>query len=185
METFNPLPSEPATDLLDSIESFIRNGHPYLHDPAPPAWAAGDPCPAGHFCLPEGTTFYRGDIPADGDLDHFPYLVIEIGGDCERHVPDSDIYWNIPVAIHLVDRQDAWEDNDTPAVMRDLRQDLLADARLTSGPHADDYPATQRLTTATIHVYHIYDVQFQRAQLTNGHPAHTLLFKVRCAAKSS
>ena len=38
MDTFTPTTSEPSAALLNSVEAFLRNGHPQLHDPAPPAF---------------------------------------------------------------------------------------------------------------------------------------------------
>lgn len=180
MLTFVPTTTEPGEALLDSIETFLREGHPDLHDPAPPAWASG-PCPAGHFTLPEGVTLYRGDQPAEAEA---PYLLLTITGDCERHVLDDDRIWNIPVALHYVENRDAWVTNDIPDVLRELQNDLLADAAIIdegTGAIVTSYPATERMSTDALHVYYIYDVQLQSVQFQNGHPGYTLLFKVRCA----
>lgn len=179
MDTFVPTTTEPAEALLDSIETFLREGHPQLHDPAPPAWVSGA-CPAGHFTLPEGVTLCRGDVPEEVET---PYILLHITGDCERHVADDDRIWNIPVAIHYVENRDAWVSNDIPGVLRELQNDLLADAAITDGQGVivTEYPAVQRMSTDAIHVYYLYDVQLQQVELKNGHPGYTLLFKVRCA----
>lgn len=178
METFTPATTEPSEALLDAIMDFLRNGHSDLHDPAPPAWAEGDPCPAGHFTLPEGLYLYRADVPQEAAT---PFLCVAIAGDCERHVVDDDRYWNIPVAIHYLENRDTYQVNDTPAVLRELQNDLLADASILTV----EYPAAERMSTDLLHVFYLYDVQLQPVTLNSGHPAHTLLFKVRCSGKTS
>ena len=177
MDTFTPTTSEPSAALLNSVEAFLRNGHPQLHDPAPPTWADGDPCPSGHFTLPAGLYLYRDNIPQEAQT---PYLLIGIAGDCERHVPDDDRVWDIPLVLHLVQNRDTYESDDTPEVLKQLQNDLFADAAITS-PSYTAYPAAERLSTSVLHVYYIFDVRLQKSELFNGHPAHTLLAKIRCA----
>lgn len=180
MDTFTPATSEPSAALLDAIETFLREGHPDLHDPAPPAWAVGEPCPAGHFTLPEGLMLYRDNVP---ELVEAPYLLIGIAADCERHVPDDDRIWDIPVVLHLVECIDTYVSDDTPQVLRELQNDLFADAAIME-PSRVDYPAPERLSNDELHVYYFTDIRLQKTQLFNNHPAHTLMAKVRCAGKT-
>lgn len=179
METYLPKTTEPATELLDVIEAFLRTGHPVLHAPPPPPWPAGAPCPAGHFTIPAGMFLYRNDVPEEAQT---PYLLLGIAGDCLRHVMDDDRYWNIEVVLHLVENRDRFITDDPPAVMRELQNDFLADARMNTVPPVD-YPATARLSGGAINVFHFYDVKLQKVSLFNGHPAHSLQFTVRCGGK--
>jgi hypothetical protein len=179
METYLPTTAEPETALLDVMEKFLREGHPVLHNPPPPPWPAGTACPAGHFSIPAGVWLYRNDVPKEAAT---PYLLLGINGDCVRHVPDHDTYWNIEVVLHLVENRDRFLTDDPPRVMRELQSDFLADARMETDP-PQDFPAPARLSGEGINVFYFYDVRMQQSKLFNGHPAHSLVFKVRCGGK--
>ena len=183
METFIPSTTAPQRELLASIEKFLREGHPILHDPAPPAWATGDPCPAGHFSLPEG--IYLHQYEQRQELNP-PYLLLSIDGPSLRHVPDDDRLWDIPVSIFYVESADTLATNDPPAVIRELTNDLFADAAIST----TKYPAPARLnrdpgdlTTSPLglRVFYFYDIEEAAVTMENGHPAHLLKAKVRCS----
>lgn len=179
MTTFYPKTTEPATELVNSIITFLREGHPQLHDPAPPAWADGDPCPAGHFSIPEGTYLYSGYAPEEAQT---PYIAVGVHDACLRHVPDDDRVWDVPVKILYVENQDTWDPDDTPEVLRQLQNDLFANAAIET-PTYTEYPATERLTRSDIHVFYIYDVRVGPVteEIGQMHPGHALTAWIRCS----
>lgn len=164
----------PVKALLTRMEAILREGIAGLHDPLPPAWAGDDPCPAGHYCIPEGMRLYRYDRRPVSGQTATPALALSADGNMvTRHLDDSR-YWNVPLRIWVI--QDADTTDTTAALMRDLSQLFFDDVQTTAGAVDTVWKAEARLSSADVNVFDVYGKDEIPDALFEGHPSHVLTF---------
>jgi hypothetical protein len=105
MGTFYPRLEDPGEDIIDVVENVIRRGLPQYGIPSPP-WSGDDPCPSGHWFLPDGTRLYRYDLP---DSVEPPSIAIGLEANSTRRHVDDAKYWDVPCLMLIL-----WA-NDVPA----------------------------------------------------------------------
>ena len=175
--SFLPDTVSPVDALLDRIEQLLRAGDALIHNPLPPAWAAGNPCPAGHYCLPEGAMLYRYDVPDEAQAD----TIIAIGCDqdmTQRHL-DDDRYWLVALTVMIVQARDTEVAGGAATLVRDLAQLFQVDTAVQT--------AVERLSKAAavgipgVHVYHLQEMDQKPDAAIGMLTGHTITFTAFCS----
>ncbi len=87
----------PVPELLRGVEQLLRTGLPPLL--ASPDWAVGDPAPAEHWLVQEGTRIFSYDTKEQVET---PALIVSNIGKEMQEYPNSLAYWKIPIGVMLL-----------------------------------------------------------------------------------
>lgn len=173
--SFYPSTRSPEKAVLDRLEVILRNGDALIHDPLPSAWPEGSGAPAGHYCVPQGTKLFRYDVPDETSGDVTICLAVD-GPNIRRHL-DDDRYWLIPVEVMVSNTQDVEVLGASGALANDLLQLFTVDTAVQT--------AAARLSSATVHVWYVQDVDLQPNARANGRYGHQVSFTLFCAGKEA
>lgn len=170
---FTPAVTAPIDALLDRMEAILRSGDALIHDPLPPAWAAGDPCPAGHYCLPEGATLYRYEAPDEVESEQGTVIVIGCDTDMtQRHLED-DRYWLVGLTVKIIQARDVEVTGNAASLLEDLFTLFTVDAATQT--------ATARLSSAAVHVYYLQEKDVKPDTIVSGRNGHEFTFTAFCS----
>lgn len=178
-------PYDPTDLLLTAIATLLRDGPANCAaiNPDPPAWAAGDPCPAGHYLFPAGTHLYPSDT-RDTAV-HTPMAVhIGVVEDLKEKSEEVDGFWNLPLEIKLAIAPDA--------PVTTLRETIHAIQRILFRPIIlDDTTVQQPQTRLNTDTLYLSGTRWQEnftglsiTDLTDGesnHPTQSILVSITCA----
>jgi hypothetical protein len=185
MPTYTAYP--PEDRVLAAVDRVLRTGIASIPASAPPnAWAAGQPCPAGHAVFPAGLRIYLAD--SDEDM-QTPAIVIFLDGDPQRAAPRAEVLWNVEIAVDLMWPLDQWDTATEHAVTGFVKNLLTNDIQLPGG--AGISRACDRLSDSTItFVGSIEENNFpetsvHRLQDNAGHPLLSIRFRAIVAGISS
>jgi hypothetical protein len=117
METFIPRLEDPSEDIIDVVDVVIRRGLPQYGIPSP-EWTGDDPCPVGHWFLPDGMRLYRYDIPESIEP---PSVSIGMESNATRRHVDDARYWDVPCMILIMFANDV-----PPGVWRRIKDQLAS-----------------------------------------------------------
>ncbi len=175
--SFYPDTAAPVDALLDRMETLLRSGDALIHDPLPPAWAAGAVCPSGHYCVPAGARLYRYDVPDECEAD----TVIAIGCDqdmTQRHLED-DRYWLVALTVIVLQGRHTEISGNAPALVRDLAQLFQVDTEVQT--------AAARLCKAAgsgvpgVHVFYLQEMDVKPDAMLAGRHGHVITFTAFCS----
>jgi hypothetical protein len=175
METFFPRLEDPAEDIIDAVETVIRRGLPQYGISSPP-WSGDDPCPPGHWFLPDNTRLYRYDIP---DSVEPPSVSIGLEANSTRRHVDDARYWDVPCLIVTV-----WA-NDIPSgvwrtIVRRLEAVFSNGVRDGAGTIID--PTTYFSRGGAV-VHYLKEFQIEAIKDQDGRPALSLRFTAFATAR--
>jgi hypothetical protein len=163
----------PAEQLTDSIHALLTEGVAAYGLPAV-------------FPPDGGIAVYRGDTMVETPIPHV--AIYQAGPAKERHVQGSGL-WEIPMGAKLIlDRNgDAINQSaeDVAADMRTLSGDMEAVLTMallvdSGDPEGASSTPEQRLTTATLHAWEVYDVEVSADTEAEGDPSCEVNFTVFC-----
>lgn len=169
--SFYPSTRSPEKVVLDRLEALLRNGDALIHDPLPSAWPEGSGAPDDHYCAPEGAKLYRYDVPDENESDTAIALAVD-GNNIQRHL-DDDRYWLIPVEVMVSNTRDVEAQGGASALANDLLQLFTVDTAVQT--------AAERLSSASLHVWYIQEMDIQPSVNTNGRAGHVVSFTLFCA----
>ena len=171
-----PSLTDPAEDLLDTVEVILRRGLPQ-YGITSPDWAEGDPCPADHWFLPEGTQFYRYDVPDMADPG--PKVIMGLADKTQRRYPHDARYWDVPFVVEIM-----WPEDLPAGVWRTLKRRL--EALFSNGIRDENGDTVSSLTILSlggINALHIKDVECDKLVITESRPSLILRASVFCSGR--
>ncbi len=175
--SFTPRTAAPVESVLDRIEAIFRTGYS-THLTNATNWTSGT-CPAGHWILQEGTSFFRTDDP---DHEVRPALIIGAVEGGRPFYDNSREVWEIPVFIEV-----RYSRNYEPADAQSLMEQL--EGVFTHGltPDASTFIKAETIlsfavsgSTPGLNVIYVHDVTHQPIREPNALTL-TLEFTVRCS----
>jgi len=175
METFYPRLEDPAEDIIDAVENVIRRGLPQYGIPSP-LWIGDEPCPPGHWFLPDGTRLYRYDIP---DSMEPPSVSIGLESNSTRRHVDDARYWDVPCLILTV-----WANDVPPGVWRTIVRRL--ESVFSNGVFNADgniIPPTTYFSRGGAAVHYLKEFQLEAIKDQDGRPAIALRFTAFATAR--
>jgi len=168
-----PRLDDPSEDLIDVLENVIRRGLP-AYGITSPAWEGDDPCPAGHWFLPEETTLYRYDIPASLEP---PSISIGLEQSASRRHSENSRYWDVPCMVIIL-----WP-RDLPAnVWRTIRARLQAVFNHGVRDGGSIIPPRTYLSRGAVLLHYISNFQIEAIK-EESRPATVLRFTAFCTAR--
>ena len=153
----------------------MRNGLPE-YGITSPAWAEGAACPAGHWFLPEGTVFYRYDLPDSADAG--PKVLLGLADKSSRRYPQDARYWDVPFIFDI-----QWPEDMDDAVWRTLRQrmeGLFCNGINNAGTVV---PAISILSMGGVLALFVKDIECDKIVITEGRPSIVLRGTVLCCGR--
>lgn len=179
----NLLTTPPINLLFSSIGRVLREGIPQIPALTPAAaWAAGQPCPAGHPIFPAGTRLY--DYTMAEEVEGSVVVEVLCDENATQALDREDRVWKLAVEVNVFWDRDIWDGPEGEQVQALLKMILTNAITLPGGAVQT---AQARLSTAALHVWGARDADnfggqtFDKLTAMEGHPFLSFGFTVTCS----